>query len=411
MTPTQVTVLGSGFAGLETAFRLRARAKAEQVRITVVSETDDFLYRPETVRLPFGAAEAHLHVPLGGAFRRREIDAVIATVEGIELDRGQVHTSRGRVPYDRLVVATGAATRPEEIPGLAEYAHSIAAPAALHRLGEDLRWVAQNARHGRPQRVLFAVPPGNLCSPPLYEIALMFDTWLRRKQVRESVDIAFDTSEETLVAALGSKMRHLVTHEFEACGIDTRTSAALVEATEREAVFADGSVREFDVLAVFPPQVAAVGYAGLPLADREFLRCEPGTRAVLGRPEIYAPGDAGDFPLKLGLLALQQADAVAGAIAAQVRGTPAPEPAAPMVRYAVDMLDYAAFAQVPLAGGRPDEASGRSRVGAGLGWRVAARTAGILLAARFRRGLPFPAVLGHGVPERTHRMPVLRARH
>ncbi|WP_134661424.1 NAD(P)/FAD-dependent oxidoreductase [Amycolatopsis sp. CFH S0078] len=409
MARTEVVVLGSGFAGLETAFRLRARASEDDVGVTVVSERDDFLFRPGTVRLPFGAAEEPLHVPLHRAFRRRSIGTVIATAEGIDLDRGQVHTSRGPMAYDRLVIATGAASRPEEIPGLAEHAHSIAAPGTLHRLGEDLRWAAQNARHGRAQRVLFALPPGNHCAAPLYEFALMLDTWLRRKQIRDNVEIAFDTCEEIYVQAFGPKLHALVSRQFEARGIDSRTASTLAEAAERSAVFADGSVREFDVLVAFPPQVASVGYAGLPADDRGFLRCDPDTRAVTGRPEVYAPGDAGDFPLKLGHLALLQADAVAAAIIAHRTGAQLSARRVPVVRHVLDMLDAAAFAQIPLSpGGDPahvDEASARYWVSTSVLWRAGARLAETALSARFRLGLPLRAgraAFRHG-PEITHR--------
>ncbi|MGW7534984.1 NAD(P)/FAD-dependent oxidoreductase [Amycolatopsis sp. NPDC054798] len=409
MTRTEVVVLGGGFAGLQTAFRLRARAGEDDVGITVVSERDDFLFRPGTARLPFGAAEEPLHVPLAGAFRRRGIGTVIATAEGIDLDRGQVHTSRGRMAYDRLVVATGSASRPEEIPGLAEYAHSIAAPGALHRLGEDLRWAAQHAQHGRPQRVLFALPPGNQCAAPLYEIVLMLDTWLRRKQIRDSVELAFDTCEGTFVHAFGPKLHALVSRQFEARGIDSRTAVTLTKAAERSAAFADGSVREFDVLVTFPPQVASVGYAGLPSDDRGFLRCDPVARAVSGHPEVYAPGDAGDFPLKLGYLALLQADATAAAIVAQRRGTPLPAQPVPVVRHVLDMLDDAAFAQIPLSPGddpaRVDEESARYWVSTGAFWRAGARLAEKALSARFRLGLPFSAGRAsfHRSPETIHR--------
>lgn len=148
MSPTHVVVLGSGFAGLETAFALRALANPDQVRLSLVSDRDDFLFRPNGIYLPFGAAEAPLHVPLAKTLRRRRIDIRVAKAEGVDTGRGVVHTSRGPVPYDHLVIATGAAMRPEEVPGLAEYARAIWTPGQLHALGEELRWVAQNALHG-----------------------------------------------------------------------------------------------------------------------------------------------------------------------------------------------------------------------------------------------------------------------
>src|SRR5690349_1741359 len=103
MSPTHVVVLGSGFAGLETAFALRALAGPDRVRLSLVSDRDDFLFRPNSIYLPFGAAEAPLHVPLAKPLRRRKIDARIATAEGVDTNRGVVHTSHEPIPYDHLV--------------------------------------------------------------------------------------------------------------------------------------------------------------------------------------------------------------------------------------------------------------------------------------------------------------------
>ena len=48
---------------------------------------------------------------------------------------------------------------------------------------------AAHARGSR-QRALFVVPRHNRWSLPLYEVALMFDTWLRRERVREQFDLS-----------------------------------------------------------------------------------------------------------------------------------------------------------------------------------------------------------------------------
>ena len=77
-------------------------------------------------------------------------------------------------------------------------------------------------------------------------------------------------------------------------------------------------------------------------------RVENATRQVLGHPEVYAPGDGGDFPLKDGFLALLQADAAAHHIAAVVRRAQFEHPFEPISTQIVDMLDKAAFAQLTL---------------------------------------------------------------
>ncbi len=49
-----VVVLGGGFAGLETAFHLRYTMK-DRVDLTLVSEQSYFLFKPNTIYIPFGA--------------------------------------------------------------------------------------------------------------------------------------------------------------------------------------------------------------------------------------------------------------------------------------------------------------------------------------------------------------------
>ncbi|WIY00398.1 FAD-dependent oxidoreductase [Amycolatopsis mongoliensis] len=402
MSPNHVVVLGSGFAGLETAFALRAQANPDRVRLTLVSDRDDFLFRPNSIYLPFGAAEAPLHVPLGKALRRREIDTHIATAEGVDTGRGVVHTSRGEVPYDNLVLATGAAMRPEEVPGLAEHAHTVWSPGRLHALGEQLQWVVRHAAHGRLQQVLFLVPPNNKCAGPLYEIALMLDTWLRRRGVRDNVQLAFTTFEQGYVQAFGPKLHGVVAAEFAKRGIDGRTGAVPDKVSELEVAYTDGTAQEFDLLVAFPPHVAAQRFEGLPADDRGFLSCDASTREVLGNPGVYAPGDAGDFPVKQAFLALLQAQAVAGQIAADA-GAHLPGPGfEPVSMCVLEMFDNATFAQVPLAVTGDsvvvDPAAAEAyRVGTSPAWRLGKKALGTYVPGRFRAGLPVHAGTGWDV--------------
>jgi sulfide:quinone oxidoreductase len=400
MTQTRVVVLGSGFAGLETAFLLRSELDSDKAQLTVVSERDDFLFKPNTIYLPFGGAEAPLHIPLGKPMARHDIKHRIDNVEGIDADRGVVHTSRGLpVHYDRLVIATGADMSPEEIPGMAEYANQIWTPGQMHRLGEDLQRVVMQASQGRAQRVLFLVPPNNKCAGPLYEIVFMLDTWLRRRGVRDRVDITFTTYESSFIQAFGPRLHEVVTTEFTSRDIYGYLGTVVTRVSEQQVSYADGVERGYDVLIAFPPYVASVRYDGLLADDRGFLTCEPATRAVVGHPEIYAPGDAGDFPVKQAFLAFLQGDAVARTITADVRGTAPGAGFEPVSMCVMEMFDKATFAQVPLTvTGDPaapvvvnqDELDSY-RVGVNKVWRLGKKTLGVYLPMRFRRGQPFHA--------------------
>ncbi len=112
-----VVVLGGGFAGLETAFLVNHRMRGE-VNITLVSDRSDFTFRPNLVYVPFGVDPSKLEIPLGEATARQAITFVHdRAVEVAPATKRVVLASGTELTYDKLVLATGAAMAPEEVPG------------------------------------------------------------------------------------------------------------------------------------------------------------------------------------------------------------------------------------------------------------------------------------------------------
>ncbi|MGE0026065.1 MAG: NAD(P)/FAD-dependent oxidoreductase [Thermoleophilia bacterium] len=403
MTATpRVVVAGAGFAGLEAAFLLRMRLGG-RVHIDLVSESPRFVFRPNSIYVPFGADPEDLVVDLEKPLRRRRIPFVQGRVQAVDTDARTVELDDGRrLPFDHLVIATGAAMRPDEVPGLADHACTIWTTDEMLALRGRIDETVRRAASGSRQRVLFAVPPANKCSGPLYEMVFMLETWLRRKGVREAVDIAYRTYEHSYIQAFGPRLHDVVTGEFAERGIDGRTETVLAEVRPGEAVMRDGTVESFDLLIAFPPYVAAMRWEGLPADDRGFLRTDLATRQVAGCAGVYAPGDAGDFPVKQAFLAFLQADAVAERVAAEVTGTPADRGFDPVSMCVMEMLDSATFAQVPLrVTGDPDrpvevrpDAGDDYKVGVSPAWRVGKKMLGFYLPMRFGAGEPFHAGAG-----------------
>jgi sulfide:quinone oxidoreductase len=394
--PARVVVLGGGFGGLETAFDLR-RLAGERARITLVSNQDHFLFKPNSIYVPFGLDPARLRVPLARPAARRGIELVQASAHGIDPDSREVEVDGRRIPYDFLVVATGSGMRAEEVPGLAEHAISTWTSEDMLSLREAFDGLLAASRQGASRRVLFCVPPNNKCAGPLYEIVLMLETWLRRKHARRAVEIVWATYEDSYIQAFGPRLHEVMVKEFERRGIEGH-HGHLVERVEPDVVACTNGARiGYDLLVAFPPYVASTAFAGLPADDRGFLTTEPASRRVVGHPEIFAVGDAGDFPVKQAFLAFLQADAAAGQITAEILGT---EPRAtfdPVSMCVMEQFDRATFAQVPLRltgdPARPIEvrpdADGAYRVGSSKAWRAGKKMLGMSVPWRFGRGQPF----------------------
>ena len=400
MTSTpRILVLGGGFAALEAAFLLRMRL-GDRAAIRLVSDNDHFVFRPNSIYVPFGRDPSSLLVDLRKPLARRRINFEHGGVNEVDPDARFVTLTDGqRFGYDKLVVATGADTHAEEIPGLDEHAATIWTSDSMLGVRRRFEQARDRARRGERQRILFLVPPNNKCSGPLYEIVMMLETWLRSQDVRGMVDITWSTYEHGFIQAFGPRLHELVEDEFRERGIDGHVEEAVAEVRPGEVRYTDGSSRGFDHLIAFPPYVAAVRYDGLPADERGFLTTELGTRLVAGHDDIYAPGDAGDFPIKQAFLAFLQADTVAEHIAASMTGREFRSPFDPVSMCIMEMFDKATFAQVPVElTGDPDrpvrvrpDADGDYRVGTSPVWRLGKKALGFSVPARFAAGRPFHA--------------------
>jgi len=398
----RITILGSGFAGLETAFLLRMRLR-DRVDLTVVSPQREFTFRPNAIYVPFGADPDDLRVDLAKPFERRDVTFVHGAATAVDADAHEVKLADGHsVGYDKLVIATGADMRPGEVPGLAEHAATIWTPQSMLGVRERFEQVRDAAREGRRSRVLFLIPPNNKCAGPLYEVVLMFETWLRRQGVRDHVDITWSSFEQSYIQAFGPRLHEVVTEEFDARGIDGHLGENVTVVTGGEARYEGGITRAYDHLIAFPPYVAAVRYDGLPSDERGFIATDAETRQVAGLADVYAPGDAGDFPVKQAFLAFLQADTVAEHIASTIGEHDFAQPFDPVSMCIMEQFDKATFAQVPLMltgdPARPvavrADANGDYKVGTGSVWRLGKKMLATTVPMRFHAGEPFHAGLG-----------------
>jgi sulfide:quinone oxidoreductase len=400
MAEPHIVVLGGGFGGLESAFYLR-KLLGRRAKLTLISDRDHFLFKPNTIYVPFGKEPERYVIPLSETLHHRHIGFVQDSVTGLDPGAQRVTLAGGPdVPYDALIVATGATMRPGEVPGLAEHGNTIWTPDEMMRLRGSLDRLLATVRAGvGEQKVLFVVPPNNKCAGPLYEMVLMLDTWLRRQGVRPHVRIEYATYERSFIQVFGPRLHQVVATEFRERSIEGHLHQLVTAVEEGRAHFQDGRSIPFDLLVSFPPYAAAVSYAALASDERGFVKTSPQTRQVPDHPEIYAVGDGGDFPVKQAFLALLQADAVAEHLAQRILGE---EPTAafdPVSMCIMEQFDKATFAQVPLrVTGDPampvtvrEDRLEEYKVGTGHLWRVGKKLLGTVLPARFRAGRPFHA--------------------
>lgn len=102
----QVVIVGAGFGGLEAA---RGLADAP-VRVTVVDRTNHHLFQPLLYQVATAElSPADISAPIRSILRRqRNTQVLMEDVTGVDVDRHRMLMGEKSLPYDYLVLATGA---------------------------------------------------------------------------------------------------------------------------------------------------------------------------------------------------------------------------------------------------------------------------------------------------------------
>src|SRR5215471_15704531 len=102
----RIVIVGAGFGGLKTAQTLR-RANA---RVTIIDRQNHHLFQPLLYWVATaGLSPADISSPIRSILRRQKnTDVVMAEVTGVDLEQQRVLMGERAVPYDYLVLATGA---------------------------------------------------------------------------------------------------------------------------------------------------------------------------------------------------------------------------------------------------------------------------------------------------------------
>jgi NADH dehydrogenase FAD-containing subunit len=400
MKAARVLVAGGGLGGVETATELK-RLLRDRVDVTVITPQTRFLFRPDTVYLPFARLVPGIQFPLETALARRGIGYLRGRVIGADVDMSAFEVlfdeRTGWLRADYLVLATGARPEPSLLPGLEGRVLSPWTIEGMRRIGSGLRALADGSERGRRGTVLFMVPPDVDWPPPIYELTFLTHAWLRRRGVRDMVEVRFRTAEPVFLRDLGPRLHPVLARGFAQREIEAEFDWKLARVEAQSAVDDKGQRVEGDLMIAFAPYRGTATFPGLPLDGRGFLQTQTEeTGRIRGRERVFVVGDAGDFPVKQGELAMLQAVSVADEIAADILGRPRERPFRADSQLILDRGDDALFLFAPLleranpggpVGIRP-EAAHRYRVGEGWVWRPVKRALRIAVNVQLRRGRP-----------------------
>jgi sulfide:quinone oxidoreductase len=193
MSLPRIIVLGAGLGGTIAAYELRDATKG-RAEVMVVSDSEDYWFVPSNpwVAVRWREPDAiRVHLPPVMAKKKIGFSSAGAT---------RVHPAENRIDlgdgtslaYDYLVIATGPELAFDEITGLGPTGHTVSDCRTDHAAhAAD----AFDAFCKSPSPIVVGAAQGASCFGPAYEFALILDTELRKRKIRDQVPMTFVTSE------------------------------------------------------------------------------------------------------------------------------------------------------------------------------------------------------------------------
>jgi sulfide:quinone oxidoreductase len=308
-------ILGGGFGGISVATELR-RLVGEDHEIVLVDRAERFSMGLRKLWELIG------HATIAEGSRPREalaaqgVRVVCAEIDAIDPAARAATLGGETIEADHVVVALGAASRPDLVPGLVEHGYDVwstgGVPGAAEALAEF---------DGGRVIVLVAGAPYP-CPPAPFECVMHVDQHLRARGIRDRTELAVATIQPMLMPNAGADGSAWMADQLAARDIGFHVGAKIERVDEKSVVLTDGELSFALLIAVPPHRVPEVVRASGLTAESGWVAVDKGTFATEW-PEVYAVGDvtqillANGLPLpKAGIIAELEGSLVARAIAA-----------------------------------------------------------------------------------------------
>ncbi len=375
--PTRVAICGGGVAAIEALLGLRALTGLA-VHVDLITPNRRFVYQPLAVAEPFGLAQTRLF-DVAAVAAEHAAQLHVASLEAVAPAKRRIALSSGAtLSYDSLIVAVGA-SRCAWLPGAVPFTGAAGV--------SSIRALLDQFERGDLSRVAFTAPARISWTLPLYELALLTASWVADRHLT-GIELTVLTPEEEPLAIFGPTAGRALRDLLADRGIRLRVNTEPEAFTPGALRLASGKTLPVDQVIALPA-LEGPRLPGLPSDESGFIRIDDYAR-VVGYDNVYAVGDATDFPIKQGGIATQQADAAVETIAACLIAGVKPSVFQPLLR---GML-LTGVAPIYLRAGVTGTSSGYGELGANPLWwpptKIAGRYLGPYLARTARQEARIP---------------------
>ncbi len=291
----RIVVLGGGTGGTLIANRLRRRL-ADDDMITVVDRDGQHLYQPGLLFVPFGRVRAESITRSRMRQLRFGVGYHQSGADHVDIDARRVHLEDGTVlPYDVLVIATGAALLPGETEGLADATARGKAFTFYDRPGAvALRDALAHFDGGRIAVNVVDMPIK--CPVAPIEFSFLADWYFRERGIRDRVELTFVTPLD------GAFTKAVCNRELSGM-LDDKRIELVTEFNTGEVDADGGQLISFDSREVgFDLAVTVPVHGGQAYVERSpglgdalgFIPVDERTLQAKASPDIFVIGDAAD---------------------------------------------------------------------------------------------------------------------
>lgn len=189
----KIVVLGAGLGGVVAAYELKETLK-KSAEVEVIGNGGVFQFTPSNPWVAVGwRTRDAIEVDLAKVMEKHGIGFNPVGAKKVSPRENKIELNDGSsVAYDYLVLATGPDLAFDEIEGLGPKGFTQSICTSPHA---DQARIAFEEFCKNPGPIMVGAVQGASCFGPAYEFAMILDTELKRRKIRDKVPMTFVTSE------------------------------------------------------------------------------------------------------------------------------------------------------------------------------------------------------------------------
>ncbi|MDC0883705.1 FAD/NAD(P)-binding oxidoreductase [Nitrosopumilus sp.] len=244
-----VVILGGGFGGLSAANEIRNSLDSSKVKITIIDKKDWFMVGYAKLWIMNGTRTFENSIGSLNELPKKQINFIKDEIIEINYNNNFVKTNSENISFDFLIISMGAVLAPERVTGLVENGFNLYDHNQLDEIHQKL----DKIESGKIAIVIMGMP--YKCPPAPFEASLLVDSMLRKRGIRDSVQIDFYSPAPITLPAAGPEVSKKILDLVNSEKITFHNSKKIIRVEPKKLIF-ENDEYSFDILLAIPPHIA-----------------------------------------------------------------------------------------------------------------------------------------------------------